>query len=592
MPEMFPLLGSLNAYSFLAASNEKLIIEGPFFTCNELNLNGWGIPESEAQGFAATFSGQPIRWCPMGKTVLDPDTGDVIAAEHYCDLINSQKTIVGKIIDVYPNGRNENGNLVYWQKAEIVDPTTVTGIIAGKIPTNVSMWAYGTEMLDDGMIRGARGMSESIVSEPAYQEARFNYQIVAASRLKGSRMGASGAYVPNDPKKFGISTKPWEKPTAASFKRAGHDWDDPDGQRFIKSCAAVVTGDGSNFGDCHLFHHVENGDVSVNGVNNAKARLSQTEGIGSIRDKVEAHLSAHQTEIKKKNGASMVLEPKKETEIQQTIVPMAASTTTPAVPPGVTINIAASEAGTTKGAGGKDGDGEEGDGHNAVCAACGAKLPIGSNFCHACGVSLHPRCAACQTAVPVGAKFCPSCGASMTPTESMGTTGDNTSQAAKAPTLQAAVAEALAKAKDEDSRRTLAASIAEVQIKTGVITEADGPKTVEALFPLSASVLETHLSSIKVMASKIEASTEHGLQSGSLPGPMVKVGAGMLPKFAHGLPPENIIKAVFQRLGAQIEGKFKQMDWDTVFKYGSLKNVPGSAKWAGTYHQDRELLPL
>ena len=172
----------------------------------------------------------------------------------------------------------------------------------------------------------------------------------------------------------------------------------------------------------------------------------------------------------------------------------------------------------------------------------------------------------------------------MTPeTTTTGTTGDNTAQAAV--TMQAAIAEALAKAKDEDNRRTLAASIAEVQIRSGVITETDGPKVVETLIPLPAAVLETQLTSMRLMASKLEAANnEHGLGSGSLPTPtMIKVGAGMLPKFQHGLPPENITKAVFQRLG---------LDWDKVFKYGSLKNVPGCGNWVGTFHKDREILPL
>ena len=490
MPE-FSLLGSLNSYTILSASGEKLIIDGPFFTCNELNLNSWGIPESEAAGFAQTFSGKPVRWCPMGKTVIDPDSGDVIAAEHYCDLVNSTKTIVGNIIDVYPNGRNDKGNLVYWQKAEITDSATVTGITTGKIPTNVSMWAYGTEMLDDGMVRGARGMSESIVTEPAYQEASFQYQIVAAA---------------------------------------------------LKKKDSAMTGN-ANVNDCHLFQKQKERGVSM--------------------------------ESEKKLGVQ---------------TPPEATGGIPATP-GVTINIAASDLSAAKKGAEKKDEEDTGDGHNAVCASCGEKLPAYSAFCPGCGASLHPKCAGCGASAPVGAKFCTSCGASMTPeTPATGTTGDNTAQAAVS--MQAAIVDALKKVKDEENRRTLAASIAEVQIRTGVITEADGPKTVEALFPMPASVLETQLTSMKLMASKIEASNEHGLQSGSLPGPMVKVGAGMLPKFAHGLPPENIIKAVFQRLGAQVNNKFEQMNWDHIFKYGSLKNVPGSAKWAGTYHQDRELLPL
>jgi hypothetical protein len=582
MPD-FPLLGSLNNYAILSASGEKLLIDGPFFTCNELNLNGWGIPESEAAGFAATFTNQPVRWCPMGKTVLDPESGDVIAAEHYCDLINSQKTIVGKIVSVYPNGRNEKGNLVYWQKAEITDPSTVTGIVAGRIPSNVSMWAYGTELLGDGMVRGARGMSESIVTEPAYQEASFQYQIVAASLRRGS---AKGAYVPKNPKDYGSSRGDWTAPTLKDFTSKG--WDDltESERNEIRSCFAAVTDD--TFGGCKLPHHRSSGTVVKEGVDNAMARLGQTQGLGSIKSDVEAHLRSHQeNDFKEGKGSSMPTEPeKKDLQVGLDGAPVKIDTVTP----GVTINIGAGNVGAGKAA--ADGKEEEGgnDGHNAICASCGEKLPAGAGFCPACGASLHPRCASCFSSVPVGAKFCTSCGSTMTPTT--GTTGDNTAQASKTPTLEVAVAAALAKAKDEDNRRALAASIAEVQIRTGVIAEADGPKTVEALFPLSASVLENQLSGIKIMASKIEASTEHGLQSGSLPGPMVKVGAGMLPKFAHGLPPENVIKAVFQRLGAQVEGKFVQMNWDHIFKYGSLKNVPGSGKWAGTYHQDREILPL
>ena len=591
--EHFPLLGALFNYTVLSASAEKLIIDGPFFTCNTLNLNSWGIPESEAAGFAATFTGQPVRWCPQGKTVLDPESGDVIAAEHYCDLVNSQKTIVGKIISVYPNGRNPDGNLVYWQKAEITDPNTIMGIKSGKIPTNVSMWAYGTEMLDDGMVRGARGMSESIVTEPAYQEASFQYRAVAAS-LKKQGGSMTGAYVPKNPKDYGKSTGAWAAPGLKDF--TSKSWDDltESEKNEIRSCFAAVTDD--TFGGCKLPHHNPSGTVVKAGVDNAMARLGQAQGLSSVKGDVEAHLRSHQeNDFKEGKGASMVNEPEtveKKTEVQQTIVPVAASV--PAVPvpatPGVTINIESPHGAGKAGAKAEP----EPDGHNAVCAGCGAKLPIGAGFCPACGASLHPRCAGCGASAPVGAKFCTSCGASMTPeTSPTGTTGDNTAQAAvQVPNLQAAIAEALKSAKDEENRRTLAASIAEVQIRTGVITEADGPKTVETLFPLPAAVLESQLAGFRLMASKIEtANNEHGLQSGSLP-TMVKVGAGMLPKFAHGLPPENIVKAVFQRLTASVGGKMEQMSWDHIFKYGNLKNVPGCGMWKGTYHQDREILPL
>lgn len=601
MPEI-PLLGSITTFRILSASAEKLVIDGPLFTCNKINLNGWGIPEDEAPGFAATLTGMPVRWCPHGVTVVDAETGDITPAEHYCDLTNSQRAIVGKILEVYPSGRDSRGRLVYNQRAEITDLKTIDGIRAGDIPSNVSLWATGAHQDDDGMIRGCRGVSESIVTEPAYTEARFQWITVAASILRGVHMGASGAYVPRDPKSYGISEKSWEKPTAASFKRAGHDWDDPDGQAFIKSCAAVVTGDGSNFGDCHLFHHEENGDVSINGVNNAKSRLSQTKGIDSIRDKVEAHLEAHQTEIEEKQNKGAASMPVSEPEIKDPKqLTLSGVPVTGSQPAQVQINIGASagDAGAVKKGAEEKGKPTESDGisgeggpeHNAVCAKCNASIPRGADFCPKCGAALHPKCASCGCSALPGAKFCSNCGGPLM------TTGDNTTQASAADTVKAAVDKALAEQRETTARSTLAASIIEVQTRTGVLQADQATKAMPELLKLPASVLETQLTQLKLMAAKIEGPQERGLGSGSLPQPeMIKVGAGSIPKLPHGMPGSEVMKAIFQRFTASVKQpdgttKSAPMTWDDIVKFGCLKNV-GGVNFSGTYHQERVLLPL
>ena len=56
MPEI-PLLGSLQSYKVAEAADGALLAQGPLFTANKINKNGWGIPEDEAEHFATSFTG-------------------------------------------------------------------------------------------------------------------------------------------------------------------------------------------------------------------------------------------------------------------------------------------------------------------------------------------------------------------------------------------------------------------------------------------------------------------------------------------------------------------------------------------------------
>ena len=595
MPEIStPFLGCLHEFKVVASVAGALIIEGPLWTAGKVNLNGWGIPEGESAAAAATFTAKPARWCPDGITVVsvDPDGNeDVTPAEHYCDLIDDRKSIVGVIQEVYPNGTDPQNRTVYWHRSKVTNPATVAGIQDGTIPTNVSMWAYGKSQDKDGMVHGVGGKSLSIVTEPAYTEAAFQWRAVAAAR-KGGCMAASGAYVPKNPKNYGKSTGAWSAPSLKDF--TSKSWDDLTEQEKngIRSCFAAVTDD--TFGGCKLPHHNPDGMVVKAGVDNAMARLGQTQGLGSIKSDVEAHLRSHQTnDFKEGKGASMADLPA--TEPKQTTldgVSVGASAT-----PGVVIYAGSAPAPTQvsagkgsakgKGADAADGDGSDGAQSLAKCGVCDASIPAHSAYCPACGASLHPKCSACGSELKAGAKFCHQCGAKFE-SPATGTTGDNTNTASAS--VETAVKAALAASKDEDNRQKLAASILEVQLGAGIVKAEDVSKATSELLKLPASVLESNLTMIKALAAKAEAQSESGLKS--LPAMVVVAGAS-LPKAAHGYPSKAWMDAVFQRLKASVGAdNGKSMTMDTVLKYGKSKNFPGCSDFSGSYHMGKDLLPL
>ncbi len=158
-------------------------IEGPLFTAGKVNLNGWGIPPDEAPELASSLEGKPIRYCPAGKALPG------IPPEHYCDAMNSSKNIIGSIDKVWASGKDEKGRQVYMQRATITDASTVQGIQSGKIPASWSLWGHAKNMSDDSMMHGVQGEATTLVDQPAYTEARFQWQAVAASFFTLNKRG-------------------------------------------------------------------------------------------------------------------------------------------------------------------------------------------------------------------------------------------------------------------------------------------------------------------------------------------------------------------------------------------------------------------
>ncbi len=580
MPESVPLLGSLHRFTVAAASDGSLVITGPLFTADKINKNGWGVPAAEAPAFAETFAGKPIRWCPKGVAIKDPNTGIPIPAEHYCDAINSNRAIVGNILEVYPDGTDNEGRTVYYQKAKVTDPKTAQGIMAGTIPTNVSMWAYAKTIDPDGMGHGWESGSESIVSDPAYSEAQFQWRKMAAAAMpdlfRRIMAAQSYPYVPTNPENKSISAKPWNKKSLGDY--TDKSWDDLSDaeQNKIRSGYAAVTG--PTFSDCRLGHHEVDGTVNASGVRNALARFSQTQGLGKAEDAALAHLKSHLSDIQAKaKGASMA---EKSTE-EQTTLP---GVNVPATP-GQTININLGASKVGKGA--ADGKGKD-DGKavetNAVCAKCGAELPAHAQFCPACGAALHASCSKCGSTIPVGAKFCPSCGTDAS-TGAGETAGDNSVAAAasalKPDDITKIVEQRLAAARDEDNRRTLAASVVATQIRIGTLADADKDKRTTELIAMPAATLTQMFKDYCTIAEKLGKPVEQGMHTGQIPAPAASSNTGVFGSFS-GIPMpagwRNILKSF-----TGLDGMTPMTEAD-IAKFGLLKMPTGVMR--GTYHQE------
>jgi Peptidase family S49 len=105
----------------------------------------------------------------------------------------------------------------------------------------------------------------------------------------------------------------WASPALADFVLEGvassNNWDentDAQKRRVAMHAAWASAMPPPTFGDIKLFHHRPSDGAAVpDGVRNALARVNQTQGLGSDRPRVEAHLGAHMDAIQARRNAAM-----------------------------------------------------------------------------------------------------------------------------------------------------------------------------------------------------------------------------------------------------------------------------------------------
>jgi hypothetical protein len=151
------------------------------------------------------------------------------------------------------------------------------------------------------------------------------------------------------------------------------------------------------------------------------------------------------------------------------------------------------------------------------------------------------------------------------------TVGDNSVAASMVDKL---VEQKLAARLDQEKRQSLAASIAQVQVKTGVLQPADSEKRIADLIALPAATLETELSNYCMIADKLGKPVEQGMRSGQIPAAAAATNTG-LPKIPM---PANYRAILKQALGIDGRG---MTDAD-ILKYGIARTPAGV--WQGSYH--------
>lgn len=162
-----PLLGCLHELKIISAAAETITVDGALFTADKVNKNGWGVDSSEADDFALSLQGEPIRYCPDGV----PMPG--IPAEHACDARDDKASIIGTIDEVYLAGKDKHGRNVYNQRATITASKVIEGLKSGLIKPMWSVFGVARGITKTGMVIKPRGKAATIVSEPAYDEAVF-----------------------------------------------------------------------------------------------------------------------------------------------------------------------------------------------------------------------------------------------------------------------------------------------------------------------------------------------------------------------------------------------------------------------------------
>ncbi len=183
---MKPLIGCLIGCS-ARAEGDRLVVEAPLFTEGKLNKNGQGIPTDEADLFAASLEGKPLRFCKNGFSV------DGLNPQHGCDVVGDERSIVGSVLKVYAKERDDEGRRVFYARGVISSPEAVKMFEKGEIPHSWSLYGLGKYRDDAGFIHNAVGSSVSFVDVPAYEEA-----VIAAGIIEGGIMEEKAKDVAND----------------------------------------------------------------------------------------------------------------------------------------------------------------------------------------------------------------------------------------------------------------------------------------------------------------------------------------------------------------------------------------------------------
>lgn len=171
----------------------SIVIQGIAFPLGSINLNGWGVPLSEAENAINSLKKSVIRICNR-------------AEEHFCDLIEDPYSEIGRITDAW-----QEGNSIY-ARGEITDSEAETKILEGTWDKKWSVYGVDHGTID-GFSQGFQAKSMTLVRFPAWPEAVWH--------VSASETGKRGLSFSSDFEVLGASDN-FSKKCSCRKKQGGH----------------------------------------------------------------------------------------------------------------------------------------------------------------------------------------------------------------------------------------------------------------------------------------------------------------------------------------------------------------------------------
>jgi len=144
-----------------------VFLEGLAFPLGEKNINGWGIPESEAASAISSLKASVLKICP--------------GEAHACDFSEDPYGRIGRIVDAW-----QQGNGIY-VKASVTDSVASRKIKEGTWDEHT--WSvYADSLIDpklnSGWAKGFTAKALTLVKKPAWTQAQYTVSAAADNKVK------------------------------------------------------------------------------------------------------------------------------------------------------------------------------------------------------------------------------------------------------------------------------------------------------------------------------------------------------------------------------------------------------------------------
>jgi len=139
----------------------SILIEGIAFPLGAINVNGWGVPFSEADNAIKSLKTSVVRICSR----MDP---------HGCDYLGDPNSELGHVVDAWQDGDN------VMCRAEITDSVASQKIEDRTWKQNWSIFTGFLDIDSGGWGHGIAIESITIVNDPAWETAKWN--VVSAAK--------------------------------------------------------------------------------------------------------------------------------------------------------------------------------------------------------------------------------------------------------------------------------------------------------------------------------------------------------------------------------------------------------------------------